>query len=96
MAARNSSRSTRRRGREGDIRLRTHPGSQTPVIFAELAEVRARLAIAASAASVCGAALAAQQADFDRDAARVLQRCVADSLVAQVECLDKLIGVHDS
>ncbi len=61
-----------------------------------LATVREQIAIAASAAAVCGAALAAQAADSDRDVAVVLQRCMGDVLARQVEQLDCLIAGGES
>jgi len=64
--------------------------SQIPAIGAELTDIRLRLVAAMSAAYVASAALKAQDADSDVDAALVLQRSVGDVLDAQIERLDVL------
>jgi hypothetical protein len=65
---------------------------QIPAISAELADIRLRLSVAMSAAYVASAALKAQEADSDVDAALVLQRSVGDALDAQIERLDVLVA----
>ena len=45
-----------------------------------LREIRRRLTVVMSAATVCSAALRAQRSDSDADIALVLQRCVSDEL----------------
>ncbi len=54
--------------------------------------IRSQVAIAASVAYMCSTALAAQDADSDKDAATALQRCVGDVLTLQLERLDRLIA----
>ncbi|MFL6602733.1 MAG: hypothetical protein ACJ8R9_15585 [Steroidobacteraceae bacterium] len=66
------------------------PDQQIPAIGAELTDIRLRLGVAMSAAYVASAALKAQDADSDVDAALVLQRSVGDVLDAQIERLDVL------
>jgi hypothetical protein len=103
MATRNHSRGTRLSGREGGNRPRTHPPQSlkrptvpqlretAATVRSELTDVRLRLAVAMSAAYLVSAALKGQEADSDSDSARVLQRCVGDTLDRQIERIDRLL-----
>jgi len=59
---------------------------------AVLSDIRLRLTIALAATAVCSAALRAQRADSDEDAAVVLQRCVGDELDRQIERIGSLLA----
>ena len=65
-------------------RLSVHPQS--------LKAMRARLVIAAGAARICAAALAAQAADHDRDAAQVLQHYVCAFMDEGIRALDEILA----
>jgi hypothetical protein len=66
------------------------PRSPISPIATELLDIRQRLALAMACAYVVSAALKAQEADSDSDAAFVLQRHVGDELDRQIERLDVL------
>ena len=92
MAKNHSSRRIRRR-REGESRRLSRPSPaaiHTTSASGALDEIRGRLQIV-RAVTVCAcAALTAQRADHDLDAAMALQRCVVDELDRQIECLAAL------
>ncbi len=67
-----------------------HPISKPPTVATELLDVRQRLVLAMATSYVCAAALRAQEADHDAEAAQVLQRHVSDELDRQIERLDGL------
>ena len=76
----------------GDVtRLKgiVHPPAQhrTP----DIEGLRRKLSIAVSVVNICVAALEAQAAHYDVDAAEALRRCVSDPLWEQIEQLDRLI-----
>jgi hypothetical protein len=66
------------------------PVLKPPTVAMELLDVRQRLALAMATSYVCAAALRAQEADRDAEAARVLQRHVGDEIERQCERLDEL------
>lgn len=65
-----------------------------PPIDAE--SLRIKLSVAVSVVNVCVAALEAQAAHRDLDAAEALQRCVSDPLWEQIQQLDRLIARGES
>jgi hypothetical protein len=67
---------------------RTNPSAS---VVAALTEVRRRLELAEAVAIVTCAALRAQAADSDQEAALVLQRCVVDEIDRQIEEIDSVI-----
>jgi hypothetical protein len=95
MAARNHSRRTRRRGRTVGNRPQRLPApanerlSSTALGIA-LKEVRSHIDVAGAVAAIVVAALKAQHADSDTEAAVALQRCVCDVLAAESERLAQL------
>jgi hypothetical protein len=95
MAAHNISRRTRRRGRtvgnrpESHLASSRHPRSSTALHMA-LKEVRSRLDVAGAVASIVSAALKAQRAGADIDAANALQRCVCDVLFELGKRLERI------
>lgn len=64
----------------------------TSRVRVHLADLIARLQLAQAAASTCVAALRRQNCEIDEDVARLLQRCVADALGAQIEETEELLG----
>ena len=71
-------------------RLITSAPNERPTIGAELLDVRQRLALIMATCWVTSAALRAQNADNDLDAALVLQRSVGDELDRQIGRLDAI------
>lgn len=59
---------------------------------AELTDIRRRLEVVMACSACVGAALRAQHADFDEDAALVLQRSVVDELDRLIERIDALLA----
>jgi hypothetical protein len=57
-----------------------------------LIDLREQITAAASAACIGSNALVAQAADYDKDVAVILQRCVSDVLARQISMLDSLIA----
>ena len=57
-----------------------------------LKAMRARLAVAAAAVRICTAALAAQAADGDQDAALVLQQCICRTVDDGIRALDQILA----
>jgi hypothetical protein len=78
-----------RSGRTGDV---TRPEEAVKRCGQpDIESLRTKLSIAVSVVNVCVAALEAQAAHRDLDAAEALQRCVSDVLWEQIERLDRLI-----
>jgi hypothetical protein len=69
------------------------PPSRRPI---DVKSLRTKLSVAVSVVNVCVAALEAQAAHRDVDAAEALQRCVSDPLWEQIEQLDQLIAMGAS
>jgi hypothetical protein len=57
-----------------------------------LTGIRLRLETVAAITVIVVAALRAQNADADLDAALVLQRCVCDSLFDQIQAIEKTLA----
>jgi len=57
-----------------------------------LKAMRVRLAVAAAAVRICTAALAAQAADGDQDAALVLQQCICRTVDDGIRALDQILA----
>lgn len=66
--------------------------TQPPRSCAVLSDIHLRLTVTLAAVAVCSAALRAQNADSDEDAALVLQRCVGDELDRQIERIAGLLA----
>jgi hypothetical protein len=71
-------------------RVKARPVPKPPTVATELLDIRRRLALAQAIAYVTSAALKAQNADSDREASLVLQRCVGDELDRLIERIDAL------
>jgi hypothetical protein len=66
--------------------------TELPQSCAVLADIHLRLTVTLAAVAVCSAALRAQNADSDEDAAPVLKRCVGDELDRQIERIGGLLA----
>jgi hypothetical protein len=82
MAARNHTRAKSARP------VQSQSVSKLPTAVAELLAIRQRLALVMAVVYVTGAALKAQDADSDAEAALILQRSIGDELDRQIERLD--------
>lgn len=92
MAARNSSRGARRRGRLGGNRLRTHPPrsaaegpSAIEVLIREIRLLALRLEVIYRTAATVEVALRCQNADLDADFADCLRHAVCGAIWEQAE-----------
>jgi hypothetical protein len=82
--------------RVGGNRPRTHP-IPDKMLGAELRDdILRRLVAALAAANVAIAALQAQAADIDNDAALLLRTCVADEIDRLIDRLEKLVARGDA
>jgi len=77
---------------KGDvIRLRGVVKAAVGSPAVDVKSLRTKLSVAVSVVNICVAALEAQAAHYDVDAAEALRRCVSDVLWEQVEQLDRYL-----